>query len=127
MNHGLKRNAEGYIDPTAYEAIVSADTPQIGDIYTAYDKAKNAYSDYLIVSVGKKYCNCFYLSNHRHFDTDFEIVSHGLKYVDAGRMPYVFNDLLKDFVKRVPYEQFEEMVEYYIRSLGLRLVVRDGC
>lgn len=128
IDHGLRRNAEAYIDPTAYEAIVAADLPRIGDIYTVWDKSQNRYKDYLIVSVGKKYCNAFYLANHRHYETDHEIVSRSIKYVDAGRMGYVFTDLLTDFVKRVPYSLFEELIEEFLRGLCVRPVVkRNGC
>lgn len=100
-DYGLNRNSEGYLDPTAAEAIKGMAKP--GEIWEYKDK------EVLIVKNQGGYCNILVLSPAPGKDkTTFEVAG---RYTTPGKISYAFNDLLGAMVERITKEEYESVMK----------------
>lgn len=104
--YGLYKNSEGYVDPTAYEAIRGMAKP--GEIWTYKErevlivKNQGGYSNILQLGIYKKGC-----------------VDVAGRYAQPGMLSYAFNDLLTAKVEAVTDEEFAAIQEEVAEALGL--------
>ena len=115
----LKRNGEGYIDPTAYKAIVEADKPVAGDIFTA-DGA-----EWLVVAYNDGPMVVLKLFDERKSEYEVEIVSRAIKYTDPRFLQYKFYlPAQYDLVKSLPQGDFDKVLKAVAQVLGIEPALR---
>ncbi len=78
----LKRNNEGYYDPTAYEALKGI--AKEGEIWTYRDK------EMLIIKNHGNFCNALVLINARTSAGEIEVISKTMKYTNPAMVQYVY-------------------------------------
>lgn len=108
-DYGLYKNAEGYADPTAAEAIKGIAKP--GEIYEYKGR------EVLIVKNQGGYCNTLALSTNPAKDR-FEVAG---RYTQPGMISYAFNDLLGAMVERITDAEMKEVLDAVEESLHLDL------
>lgn len=93
-DYGLHKNAEGYADPTAAEAIKGMAKP--GEIYEYKGR------EVLIVKNQGGYSNILSLSDHiRNSKNEKESIEVAGRYTEPGMLSYAFNRNLGAFVGRI--------------------------
>lgn len=95
--YGLHKNAEGYSDPTAAEAIKGMAKP--GEIWKYKDK------EVLIVKNQGVYSNILTLSTAPGKDTTTIEVAG--RYTTPGKLNYAFNSNLGAFVERITKDEYD--------------------
>lgn len=107
-DYGLRKNAEGYPDPTAYEALMGMAKP--GEIWAYKDKKV------LIVKNHGKYCSTLMVGEYKHGSIE---VTGG--FVQPSMISYAFNDLLTFCDGKVTEDEFEEVMEEIGAALGIAI------
>lgn len=110
--YGMNRNGSGYIDSTAFKAIMGM--VKAGDIWTANDGREEV----LILRNQGSLCNCLMLTDTCRGDQCIEINSAGVMYTNPGMVKYLFNDRLGTFVQRLPDDEFRKVREAVAEALG---------
>lgn len=112
-DYGLNRNAEGYADPTAAEAIKGIEKP--GEIW------KYKGREVLIVKNQKGYCNILTLSTNPGKDqTTIEVAG---RYTTPGKLNYAFNQDLAEKVGKISEVELDNVLSEIEESLSLRPVI----
>lgn len=106
---GPYKNAEGYADPTAYEAIRGMAKP--GEIWLYKER------EVLIVKNQGNYSNILQLGKYKKGCTDV-----AGRYAQPGMLSYAFNDLLTDCVDKLTDEEFAAIFEEVAGALQMRLI-----
>lgn len=99
-DYGLYKNAEGYADPTAAEAI--KDLPKPGEIY------KYKGREVLIVKNQGGYCNILTLSATPGKSKEWVNVAG--RYTTPGKLNYAFNDRLGAMVERITDDELLDII-----------------
>lgn len=118
---GLKKNASGYVDPTAYEAIKNADIPKPGEIYLITKKAGSAVQEeeFLVIKGNERYCNVLKLSDSKFNDSCIKVISRTVKFTDPGMISYTFTNNPMQFIKRLPFDEFSKVLEVIEDHFGI--------
>lgn len=126
-DYGIKRNGEGYADPTAFQAITNMAKP--GEIWT-YQKNNGTECEVVIINNLERHS---VILNLQDTDGIGRIIVHSksIKYTDPGKLNWVFNTALATFVKKMPDEEFEMLLDEIQKELNLASVghceaVQDG-
>lgn len=107
----LKRNSEGYYDPTAYEALKGI--AKEGEIWTYRDK------EMLIIKNHGNFCNALVLINTRTSVDEIEVISKTVKYTNPAMVQYVYTDKLGQFVKELSDFDFANVLKCVGAALGI--------
>lgn len=107
--YGLRKNAEGYSDPTAYEAIKGAAKP--GEIWIYKGR------ECLIIKNHGSYCNILQLGTYKK--NSIEVAG---QYAQPGMISYAFNDLLSEYVNRITTDEFADVLDEMEYTLGLTFI-----
>lgn len=99
---GDKRNAEGYHDPTPYQAIKNMIKP--GEIWT-FQKKDNTEAEVLIVAFGDNIATILYLMDE-YKDGCVECVSKSLKWVNPRMLNWTWGGFLMKCVKKLDIQEF---------------------
>lgn len=112
----IKRNASGYYDETPYKAVFMGAQP--GEIWNTTQG-----KEYLIVA---KHNNNLYtvLALQENYKPDhLEITSRQQMYVNPAMIQYLFGQVLNDFVKELPEEEFNKVLEAVSDALCITVKV----
>lgn len=109
-DYGLKKNNEGYADPTAYKAITGMQKP--GEIWSYKGR------DALIIKNQGTFCNILLLGEYNPKGTNIEI--HG-QFTQPNMISYAFNDYLNNYQGRVTPDEFESVLDAIEEALGIDL------
>lgn len=113
MEYGLKRNAEGYVDPTAYKAIVEADKPIAGDIFHEGD------AEWLVLANNDGVLNVLKLLDESTANT-VEVKSRAIKHTDPRYVQYRFyNPHTFELVKSIPQSDLDSILDAVRDVLGI--------
>ena len=104
---GDKRNAEGYYDPTPYQAIKNMVKP--GEIWT-FQKKDNTEAEVLIVAFGDNIATILYLMDE-YKDGCIECVSKSLKWVNPRMLNWAWGGYLSKRVKKVDDQEFDLILD----------------
>lgn len=117
----IRYNGSGYYDETAYKAIKNTDRGgttsmeynkgEIWEIETANGSAREV----LLVQCFDDYAAALTLTDYQPNHTYMQIKSQDLKYMDCGRLGYVFYDKFVKFIRMVSDEELKE-IQYRIAS-----------
>lgn len=106
-----KRNAEGYVDPTAYEALKNMH--KAGEIWTFRNKKM------LIIKNNGRVCNTLALLDSSEEAGDIE-VGNGY-YTNPAMVQYVYTDTLDRFVERLSKTEFGLTLKAVGDALGVEV------
>ena len=120
-------NGSGYYDFTAYLAIkdikegvmmgVRSDYAD-GDIVTV--EKNNGYTEeMLLLKCHDGYASATILRDKPPFENAVPVISRQKMYLDAGRLCYVFYDMITGFVKSVSDEDLEKVRQKIAEALGI--------
>ena len=112
-NFDLRRNGEHYTDTTPYKAFGEI---REGEIYT---KGRGE-GEILVLRNHGSFCNVITLLDTPHDNDCIEVNSRALKYTNPGMVSYLFNtSIVGAFVKRLPDDEFEEILQAVSNALDL--------
>lgn len=117
----LKKNSEGYPDPTAYNAIRNLEgaehRPQQGEIwYIGQTKRELA----LIIAVQEKYCNIITLRREALPQSIQVFVENAMYYADPTALSYCLNYKFNKFVWTCDEDDFRKIIEMTFYKFGMR-------
>ena len=127
VENDIRRNGSGYIDQTAYKAILNAEKGekkmeyQRGEIYEA-KKNDGTFMEVVILAVHEETCTILQLSDNV-LEGSFKVIAKGEKYTSAYRIGYVFKDKIRTFIRRLKDEEFSEVMEHVRDSLSIPKIV----
>lgn len=117
----IRYNGSGYYDETAYKAIRNIDRGgtasmeynkgEIWEIETANGTTREVF----LVQCFDDYAAVLTLIDSQPNHTYMQIKSQDLRYIDCGRLGYVFYDKFVKFIRMVSDEELKE-VQYHIAS-----------
>lgn len=117
----IRYNGSGYYDETAYKAIKNTDRGGItsmeynkGEIWEI-ETANGSTREVLLVQCFDDYAAALTLTDYQPNHTYMQIKSQDLKYMDCGRLGYVFYDKFVKFIRMVSDEELKE-IQYRIAS-----------
>ena len=127
----MMTNGSGYYDFTAYLAIkdiqegvimgVRADYAD-GDIVTV--EKNNGYTEeMLLLKCHDGYASATILREKEPYENGVPVISRQKMYADAGRLCYVFYDMITGFVKAVPDDELEKVRRKIGEALGIGTLV----
>ncbi len=108
--YGMTRNAEGYPDYTPYQAITGQ--AKAGEIWK-YD----AY-EVLILRNHGTFCNILTLVESTSDTRSIPVMSRSIRYTNPAMIRYCFNNGLGQFIKKIPYDDFEAIMDEVREALG---------
>lgn len=113
-DYEMKRNGSGYYDETAYLAMKNLAKP--GEIWETSDGKKEV----LILNNHGTFCNCLTLTD-RSLDPNCIEVYDGrnAKYTNPAMVQYLFNSFLGTYVKKVPAQEYSEIMEAVAVALDI--------
>lgn len=111
---GLKRNGSGYYDETAYKGLTMK---RPGEIWTSYN------GDVLIIAAHDRHCTTLKLKEKGDLFTDGLLTVDGDKCTDPAMLGYTFNDTITSYVKRLPDDEFDEIIEAINLALAIDIPI----
>lgn len=109
---GMAYNGSGYIDSTAYKAIMGAAKP--GDIWTEGERLV------LILRNQGKFCNILTLYEEQRHSSMMEITSGKRFYAAPTMVHYVFCERLGQYCQRLPRDEFARVLDEVESALGFQ-------
>lgn len=117
----IRYNGSGYYDETAYKAIKNTDRG--GTTSMEYNKGEiweiettnGSTREVLLVQCFDDYAAALTLTDYQPNHTYMQIKSQDLRYMDCGRLGYVFYDKFVKFIRMVSDEELRE-IQYRIAS-----------
>lgn len=127
----LMRNAEGYNDPTPYNAIKNMENGgatmefRKGEIFEM--ESKNGEVRYaLVVSSDEraedKLLNVIVMNDRPVGRINVPVVCHGIHYADCGYVSFTSNERLGNFVRKATDKEIAEVDAGIMKSLGIENV-----
>lgn len=117
----IKRNASGYYDPTAYEAIKSImkgeNKMNKGEIWEA-KQSNGTFKNVIVIADHGKFCTVLNLCENYNPE-QIEVVCQGIMYTDPRKLQYTFNDMFTNFIRTMKDEEFDYIMEKIADGLGL--------
>lgn len=115
------RNAEGYYDPTAYEAIKNyrkdAEKMKAKEIWEI--KMNNGkFQDFLVLAVNGTVATGLNILE-LYGSNLIEITCGGIKYVDARKLQYAYDDMASQFIRVLKDEEFDAVMADVTMKLGI--------
>lgn len=121
-----KRNAEGYHDPTAYEALKSCEKKKEsqkmkkGEIWEIQQN-NGTYKDVIVLSTGGDVAQVIQLSE-RGNDFSLTVNCQGIKYTDPRKIQYAFSDVFTTFIRALRDDEYKNIMGAVAEVLGLSTV-----
>ena len=125
----IKRNAEGYYDPTAYQAIKTCDGKEgreilRGEIYE-YLSAKGEYRSALVVGsndrANDRVISVLLLSEEQRGSYTVPVVCGQMMYTHCDMVSYAFEDRLGNYVRTATDAEMEAVDRMMADALGLTI------
>lgn len=120
QDYGLFKNAEGYTDKTAGNAIMAADTPKAGEIY------KTDFGEMLVLKNNGNVCNCLKLLKDELQETIVvKTIADGCsdpRYTNPKMIQYVYTNLLRNYVGKISLQDYTAVVFKVQEALEMNIV-----
>jgi len=123
----MMTNGSGYYDFTAYLAIKDIQEGVImgvrgdyadGDIVTV--EKNNGYTEeMLLLKCHDGYASATILREKEPYENAVPVISRQKMYADAGRLCYVFYDMITGYIKSVPDDELENVRQRIGKALGI--------
>lgn len=129
IDRGIKYNASGYFDPTAFEAIKNLDkerggstvtpTANKGEIWEVETADGSKTYEMVVIQNFGKYNAGLMLRDTAPFENGVQIKSRGLMYADTGRLTYAYHDKFVSFIRELSGPEFDELRDKICSTLDL--------
>jgi len=96
------RNAEHYMDTTAFNGIM--DAPQPGEVWMWQGK------EVLIIRNQGTLCNVLALTDKCNGSDSVEVKSRSLRYTNPAMLQYAFNAYFGEFIKKIQDDEFDDIL-----------------
>lgn len=116
--YGLYKNAEGYADPTPYQAIKNMVKP--GEIWT-FQKKDNTEAEVLIVAFGDNIATILYLMD----EYKDGCVECALKWVNPRMLNWSWGGFLSKRVKKLTDDEFDQILDVVEDALEIQIPVKE--
>ena len=121
IDKDLSRNASGYYDPTAYEAMQNYEkerrTMNQGEIWEI--KMNNGqYREVIVIVVNDDIATILQLNDVANGHS-ITVNCQGIKYTDPRKIQYAFNDTFVSFIRSLKTDEFEKIMDAVADCLGL--------
>lgn len=116
----MNRNGSGAYDGTAYKAIMGM--PKSGEIWTYGTIGK----EILIIKNHGTLSNVLTLLDENKSKYCIEVASRSLKYTDPRMLQYAFNEGMGQFVKSLPDEEFDKVLDEIEDALELNIYRQES-
>ena len=123
----IKRNGEGYYDPTAYEAIkrmedTDMEEVKAGEVWEAVTGTETGL--FIILKNNSRYVTVLYLTESAPSTNSFRVTLDPVMYTDCGRSSYVFPDRLIRHVTTLTENEFKELKNGVAKALEFPQIVQ---
>lgn len=127
MINELKRNASGYYDPTAYEAIRKVDGEMNMNPGEIWEVSMNngRMSTVAVLSVNDNIVSCVPLFESRRNDYEVEVKANGIMFANTAMVKYEYVNCFVSFIRLMKDDEFEKVKESVAEHLGISVL--DGC
>lgn len=108
-----RRNAEHYMDMTAYLAIRNAERelgmlPKNGEVWKVdYQGVERMV---VVVAAHEGYCTVLLLNDERKSENDVGLAIGNNMYTDPGKLAYRYNNIFTERVMRLPNDEFSILI-----------------
>lgn len=114
VDFGLKRNGSGYYDETPYKAVMGM--PKPGEVWsTTQDKL------FLVLKNHGQYCTTLALNETNRNNECLAITVEYPLYTNPRMLGYTFNTFFSEYIKRIPDDQFLNIMEEVGAGLGVTI------
>lgn len=128
IDRELSRNGSGYVDPTAYAALMEVQkgerkmdnkTGELWEITT-----KEGYNkECIIIADRGSYSTVLCLYDEPRRECDIKVNCRGMKYTSGGMPQYAFDSKITEFIRKLSDQEFEEIMDKVADALGMNRVV----
>ena len=116
-NFAEKKNAEGYSDPTPYQAIKNMVKP--GEIWT-FKKKDNTEVEVLVIAFGDSIATILYLMDE-YKDGCVECVSKSLKWLNPRMSNWTWSGYLNRCVRKLSDQEFDQIMTELEKVLAVKI------
>lgn len=116
--YGLNKNAEGYHDPTPYQAIKNMVKP--GEIWT-FQKKDNTEAEVLVVAFGDNIATILYLID----EYKDGCVECALKWVNPRMLNWSWGGFLSKRVKKLSDHEFDQILDAVEDALEIQIPTKE--
>lgn len=121
----MSRNGSGVYDETAYKAL--NEMAKDGEIWTySNGGAGSTEREALVIKNHGTLCTVLVLMDENKSNHCIEIRSNTVKYTDPRMMQYMFNDRFGKFVKRLPDDDFNAVLDEIEDALEVNVYRKDA-
>ena len=117
MDNFDKKNAEGYSDPTPYQAVKNMVKP--GEIWT-YMKKDNTEAEVLVVAFSDSIATILFLMDE-YKDGCVECVSKSLKWTNPRMMNWAWGGYLNRRVRKLSDQEFDQILAELEKILTVKI------
>lgn len=122
MDKKLIRNAEGYFDPIAGEALDNYkkdnETMKAKEIWEV--KQNNGkYLDVLVLAVNGSVATCLNLLD-LYASNLIEVICQGIRYVDTRKIQFAYQDMAVKFIRLLTDDEFGKVMDDVALKLGIK-------
>lgn len=128
IDRELSRNGSGYVDPTAYAALLEVQkgerkmdnkTGELWEITT-----KDGYNkECIIIADRGSYSTVLCLYDEPRRECDIKVNCMGMKYTSGGMLQYAFDRNITEFIRKLSSHEFEDIMDKVADAIGMNRVV----
>lgn len=125
MMNDLRKNAEGYNDPTPYNAIKNVETENkvnAGEIWEC-TAGYNELKMFLVLKVFKRVALVLALNDEMKCEDDIEVICKGIRFTTPYMISYKFEKGFVSYVKSMKEDEFATLLDVVGGSLGFEATV----
>lgn len=120
----LLRNGSGYVDPTAYKALLEVQRGEkmekkTGEIWEQ-ETNKGYMREVIVLADHNGCCTILQLIEGENPHCDIKVNCRGEKFTDSKKLQYCFDDSLTSFIRKLSDEEFSTILNKVANSLGIK-------
>lgn len=118
-----RRNAEHYMDMTAYEAIQNAERemgmlPKKGEIWNVeYNGNERTV---VVVAAHEEHCTVLLLNEYPKSNKDIKVIGKTVMYTDPAMLAFRYNSTFTSIIKKMPDDEFSDLLGYVADALCIQ-------
>lgn len=123
----LLRNGSGYVDPTAYKALLEVQKGEpmenrTGELWEVTNN-KGYVNECIILADHGKVCTILQLIDEDNGYSDIQVNCRGIKFTDSRKLQYCFDNACTGFIRKLSEQEFEAIMKKVAASLGIKAQV----
>ena len=127
IDNELLRNGSGYVDPTAYAALIEVQKGEpmemkTGELWEVKNN-KGWVNECIILADYGKLCTILQLVDEDNGFNDIQVNCRGIKYADSRKLQYCFESACTGFIRKLSEQEFDTIMKKVAASLGIKAQV----